>query len=530
MAASGAAIALLLGVCRTPSRSVQASQAVSVDFTESSAVLRNPDVGFQGDAGPAGVSPAWLRDHVSLGYGRMTGGAYWTWAQFHPAEDVYDFALIDDLIGAWEGCGKVGFRIRPPEGCVQHFVPDWALTGFGVEEICDEWDGGPFNRPRYEQCAFQELYGQFVQELARRYDGHPAVSFVDIGTRGRFGEWWDEAVGDPHDITSLDYQARVRLLRMFAGGAGQAECLDGTGAAVARSYDYVGFEQTPVVVNWGGRRNLAEGLRAGGGGRMDIVGAPVGQWNYYHDVCHRFGDLEFPDGQVGFDYDEAWPSAPVVGELSTGLNMNHPATLERIRCFVRATHMSAVHNNGYASFDQAGMEDLLRVLGYRLAPVSARYTAGLRKGELFSLSMIWRNAGSAPVYRPYPVQLIFRDPAGRAVARRNLSETDVRDVLPAAVTMNEDSECTEGAPPLYEFEESFPLPAALAPGTYSVYFALVEPGTDAPAVELAINGGADREYFLGALTVSSPAKPGLASVVGAIVLTLLPGPGPAGLP
>ena len=56
----------------------------------------------------------------------------------------------------------------------------------------DPTSGGqriPRIEPDYADPSYLARHGAFIEELGRRYDGHPGVEFIDIGSYGIWGEW-----------------------------------------------------------------------------------------------------------------------------------------------------------------------------------------------------------------------------------------------------------------------------------------------------------------------------------------------------
>jgi hypothetical protein len=104
-----------------------------------------------------------------------------------------------------------------------------------------------------------------------------------------------------------------------------------------------------------------------------------------------------------------------------------------------------------------------------------------------ALEMTWENVGSAPPYKPYPLGVYLTDEAGSVVAQWQLN-ADVRSWLPGETTV----------------AETVTVPSGLAPGRYDLRLALVWPGTQNPAIALAIEGrDAQGRYLLSAIQVGN---------------------------
>src|SRR4029078_11347962 len=70
------------------------------------------------------------------------------------------------------------------------YVPDW-LKAKGCKGFEYQYDGrGPKHWvPDMEDPIFQKAHFRFIEELGKRYDAHPDLDLVDIGTVGLWGEW-----------------------------------------------------------------------------------------------------------------------------------------------------------------------------------------------------------------------------------------------------------------------------------------------------------------------------------------------------
>ena len=121
-----------------------------------------------------------------------SGTAYfrWHWREIEPERGRIAFDMIDTAIQSANRLGMtLGFRVMTvAEG--KSGLPDWLMSG--PNEISGQWlegGGGKTFWPDYRDATFQREHARLIEALARRYDGHPAVDHVDIGTVGCWGEW-----------------------------------------------------------------------------------------------------------------------------------------------------------------------------------------------------------------------------------------------------------------------------------------------------------------------------------------------------
>jgi Domain of unknown function (DUF4832) len=130
-----------------------------------------------------------------------------------------------------------------------------------------------------------------------------------------------------------------------------------------------------------------------------------------------------------------------------------------------------------------GFEDFQKKMGYRFILRRLEYPMVVQAGTMQPVHMWWLNAGVAPVYRAYDLELELFSAAGRAAIRLPV---DVRKWLPGDAVFDG---------PVY-------IPETLKPGAYRVRVALLDPRIGQPAIKLANEGlKSDGWYDFGGITV-----------------------------
>lgn len=124
-------------------------------------------------------------------------------------------------------------------------------------------------------------------------------------------------------------------------------------------------------------------------------------------------------------------------------------------------------------------------MGYRFALRRAEWQQEVHSGAATGLTTWWVNEGVAPTYRPFILAFRFSSPNASAVVR---TDADIRKWLPGDAV----------------FEDPLFVPADLAPGTYELSVALLDPISTQPGVRLGIEGrDADGWYALGKIRVTA---------------------------
>ncbi len=128
------------------------------------------------------------------------------WNDIEETEGVFNWKPIDDIIEEWGSKGyHVSMRLCTFEAnrpMIPYATPKWVFDkgakftrndfetpwwmvrlGFGKE------GEKAYNlEPDYGDPIYLEALSRFMAEYGRKYNGHPLVDFVDVGTFGTFGE------------------------------------------------------------------------------------------------------------------------------------------------------------------------------------------------------------------------------------------------------------------------------------------------------------------------------------------------------
>ncbi len=505
-----AALAICLSALWTTTTSYGATTIVVSPPEDTTSILVNPLMGFEDH----NVNGTWYP--FSTGYlragatcddnGKVVSCDALNWDRLNPQNGVYSFTSLDRFVANMAARNKyVSFRIRNVVGRGdQPNVPNWAKAlGVTVSNGREPWGGGSYPEIDYHKCVFLDLWGKFINEVVRRYDNHPTVTSIDIGSYGWYGEWFsgktvlerfpESQVYDATDPTlqqSID--TRTRIIRMFTGGSGSGRCIGNNGQQQIVSYTYTGFRNKPVLISRGDQEDVAIGVANGAGIRFDAVGAKDNKQRDFRT-------------SVGSYVAQVWQTKPIMGEFGTSDYAPLDSTfMQRSLCFAREFHVTSIHNN-FSSKPSIDLNPLWRELGYRIVLNRAEYPTSANGGQTVNFALTWLNRGTAPAYHRYPLYLYFKEAGSSQVSLQlPLTQTDITKILPANVTStsNDFLTCPKGAPPAYNVVEQFILPQMRA-GTYDLYFGFEEPAYERQIQLAHTQKDAQGRYFLGKLTVNS---------------------------
>lgn len=426
-------------------------------FHESDALLANPGMGWQTFHRFADDDPALEGLPSSSAYFRFY------WKEIEPEEGRVDFAKLDGLLARARKAGqKLAFRVM----CVgtdrdPMYVPQWLKDG-GCRGYEYQYNGGPtlYWTPDMDDPRFQKAHFRLIAELGKRYDGHPDIDLVDIGTVGLWGEW--HMSGTPVPLPSLETR---RLI------------IDTWRRA---------FAKTPKVMLIGDAEGMRYATHNGCGWRADCLGDMGGfskTWNHMENFYLQ--QIEKTDAG------NAWKHSPVAFESCWDMRKWKAEGWDIRFIFDYALRLHTSYMNNKSAPIPEGtrpeVERFLRKLGYRLVLREVECRDAAAPGGILTISMLWENVGVAPPYRDY--RLAFRlSSAGGA----------------AAVVGTPRSICG-WLPGMLHLAQEVTLPRDLKPGRYRLDIGVVDPATMLPAVRLAVTeAAADGWCPLGNVEVRRP--------------------------
>jgi hypothetical protein len=417
--ALAAALAANLPAANGPSAG---SEIARVRFREVDTLFANPGQGWMSQQRAPRREPRFPCSVVYIRFG---------WADVEPEPGAYNWKLIDDVIAAWQPRGAtVALRVMT---CSAHSSgyytsPKWLFDAGcrGFEYLVggdDPTSGGkriPRIEPDYADPIYLEKHGAFLAALGRRYDGHPGVEFLDIGSYGVWGEW--------HTKHPAPVAVRRQIVDLYLAA----------------------FRRTPLVFMSDDAEVLDYALAHGTGFRRDGVGSPWHEQNWIgskkYAAVARMADT--------------WRRAPVVFEWFGDFaylkfrNWSFDAAVD----FMLRNHVNLINDNIGAVPPEAmpQLERLARLAGARFVLRELAHPKTVRRGTALELQMQWANVGVGKLHLPYGLRISLLGAAGREVCFTD-AKTDPRSWLPGT----------------HDVTESLPLPATLKAGDYTLAVALV---------------------------------------------------------
>jgi hypothetical protein len=327
-----------------------------INYTESQAIIGNPEIGFQTTQRPL--------NEVSNPRGiPSTSEVFRFYAEeINPSPGVFTWAILDNAISKARSAGQtlnVRIIMYDPYG------GNWLRGTIPGRTFRETSEGnGTYFAPDWNSNAVLAAHKSLLQAVSARYANNPTIEHVDIGSVGSYGEWhhWamvDAVSGSPVPMPSESSVARIlQDYRDAFVGKSLIFVLDGE---FARKYgkDFAGW-----------RKDCA------GGG-------------------HETNAQQYPKWMINpVDLRNQWQNFPVLLEPCGAMtNTNWGPAGWRVDKAI-ADHASLYNTkNGISNIpnDQwPEWQRLLRKLGYRFVVRSARIDGG----TTFTIE----NVGIAPNY------------------------------------------------------------------------------------------------------------------------------------
>jgi hypothetical protein len=414
-------------------------------------VLVNPGMGFTTHQSFNGDVPGYPES--SIAYFR------WYWEELEPQEGKFNWKMVDSVLArAKEHGQRLATRIMPANG--REGVPDWykKMGAKGYEYVAESTQHAGKTTPSWMPDHADPLYikymGRLVKEFAKRYDGNPDIDHIDIGSYGHWGEWHLSFVKEKQ---SYPFELKKTIIDWY---------LDN-------------FKKTPLVICEDAEDGLEYATQNGSGWRADCMGdyGPPNNWN----LMTRYLKLPEMYPSVG----EAWKTRPVAFETCSTMESWFQADrdIEFIYSVCLELHTSVLNNKSTPIPPEwwPATDKFLKRMGYRLVPRLIRHEKWLSPGDTMNFEMELDNIGVAPPYRSY-IPVIEIRKAGRG-----------QKTILVSRKMNWD--VTKWLPGRHRENSELIIPAEAKPGRYLVYFALLDPFSLIPVIQLAAEGGDAQRWY-----------------------------------
>lgn len=442
------------------------SEPENLILIENTGFLKNPDCGFQRWAGEF----TWPTDYVdNVDFEISCMYARTSWRALEPTEGVYDWSVIDDWITA---CQARGWSLSTRISCINagwgdaYGIPDWLVTK-GVPMTSFEYGGNTYYAPDMDDATFKTHHDALINAFGTRYNGHPDISLIDIGSVGYWGEW--------HTYTNWDLMPSETTMKHI---------LD---------LYHDNFPDTPLTISndayfldWsieGLVDNMFQYISDKGncGWRGDSwADKPEGEdppWNFHDYYALLVADniQVWKTGAVAFE-----PHGSGVDAVDMDIEGVIDDTIAWKATFVTNKHQ-VIPSGDWAT----ALERLMKVIGYRICMRDISYNSEVVPGSELNFTIDYKNAGIAPPYRDR--RFAFRLRSGGVTINEKITDYSLKGKIPGSY---------------YDQEVIFDIDIDTPEGEYTIDMALVLSGELDYTAPLANYGELeDGWYSVGNLSV-----------------------------
>ncbi|MGG1636168.1 DUF4832 domain-containing protein [Paenibacillus sp. NRS-1760] len=372
------------------------------------------------------------------------------WRDIEIAKGVFRWEVLEEKLEYAKsmGCTAV-VRCSPYALSEEDDIPEW----FRAES--PEEPDFPFWRVDPETTRYVEYWSDFIKAFAKKYDGHPVISSIDLTIVGAWGEGGGTEFLEPEAIQ--------RITDAY---------LDG-------------FKITPLqaLLHDPLSMKIITDRKAKVGFRVDCLGDMGGfhgkRWSHMTDF--------YPQNIQNFKMENAWEKAPILFEACWHMNDWYIQGWD-IDYIIQETlkwHISSFNNKGTIVPEpwKDHVKQWLNKMGYRFELRKFTYDAEVESGGNLDVAALWANVGVAPIYNRYPLVLKL---TSNNQTYTLYSKEDIREWLP-----DED----------IAWEESFSIPSDVPAGEYRLEIGIETGVQEIGNVKLAIEGNTDGYYEMGKLLI-----------------------------
>jgi len=446
-------IALMISLVGLAWACAPADKIGSEVLPEDTGFIQIPGVGWQTFFRTAQDDP------TLTGLRFKSGCAYmrWTWGDLEPEEGQYAFDMIDDWLNRCRQANQaLAFRVMLSWPGHEGTIPQWLLDK-GIKytySACPE--EGAHYEVDLEEPLVMQYHEKLIRALGERYDGHPDLALVDIGSVGLWGEW--------HNYCDPD---------LMPG--------DATRKAIIDLY-YEVFPNTPLTALVDDRNNVlyanSKGRSAWRGDCWGNGKEPDGGWNHHENSYWPMVNL-MPDG---------WKTGTVALE-PCGTFGSYPTPPDEVVDDAIKWHATFIQNKSHyiPSNWISDIERLVMKLGFRLVLREMEFSNAVTAGSEIIINMKWENLGIAPPYRDHRLAFRLKDDKGinKGVAITDLS---IQGWLPGEMSVS----------------ANYIIPDDLTVGNYNLEMAVVFHSSNEHTIPIANKGKmADGWYRVGSVSVKS---------------------------
>lgn len=392
--------------------SVKETKIIMLSLAESDEqIYTNPGKGYLRYS-ISGTQSEDVLKYTSAGYARFS------WAEIEPSEGVYNWKPIDDAIAYWKAQGK-GFAFgvinANTASYTEYITPKWVFDAGAQYTQTTLANGIIQYTPVWNDAVFLSKVTNFVNALAKRYDGNDAVEFIDIRSYGNYGEFH---VGNLTS-TALSVEDRKKHIDIYANV----------------------FNKTNLMmnVNKAGDAGLLTkyAVSKGIGLRNDGIANNAAMAGLTLDAKHKT--------PIAFEFASNYE---ILKNNASNITSSNADRVWNVRSYVKGFELSAANYMDLGQYNSDSdlfiddneeiIKDIVDRMGYKFALKDIEIFTEVKNDSSCKVTTTWENTGVSYLYRDCNIALAVLDADGEEVARAWLDNTDAKTFAPDSIT-----ECTD---------------------------------------------------------------------------------------
>jgi hypothetical protein len=365
-------------------------------------ILHNPGKGWVVYGTPSEQTPATIAE-ATVGYTR------YNWSEIEPEEGKYNWAVIDKNLAAWNAVGKFfAFGImnaNTSNPLLTYVTPGWVFRDGAASVKVQTYSNIPGRKtvqyiPVWDDPIFLQKLRDFLTALGDRYDGNPAIAYIDIRS---YGNWGVQNVnGLPHSValTPTELEKHIQLYQNA-------------------------FKHTQLLIPWGSNIYNSVYIRAVNrhvGIRRDgIMGGTTGK-----EAVLAYGKapvaFEFYNSYQSLVQKKLWSSAKLLASVKAG----KPSYIS----------MGLWYNDAQTMLTQEPqlIHSLANKMGYYFVLSSATLPIAITDKQANTFSFSWKNEGVAYLNRSASVAVALLDASNKVVQKQWLVKVNPQTWTPGKTT------------------------------------------------------------------------------------------------